>query len=105
MREGETIRESGSEAEEESKSMIERDGDRKERLGCKAVTSSEHSPISGATKRSEAQVLAFPLFLSHSLSLSVSCHVPPLPAAVYFKPFLQRSVSNKPEIPANTSYP
>lgn len=30
---GETIRESASTAGEESKSMIERDGDRKERLG------------------------------------------------------------------------
>lgn len=74
----------------------ERDGDRKERLGWEAVISSEHSPISGATKRSEAQVLAFPL----------SLHVPLLPgSAVYFKPFLQHAVSNKPEIPANTSYP
>lgn len=60
-------------------------GDRGVRLGWKAVISSEYSPISRATQRSEAQVLASTLFLSRSLSFS-HC-VPPLPAAVYFKPF------------------
>lgn len=87
-----------SNAGEERKSAIERDGgDRKERLRLKHPLSILLSV--GRQSAGEAQVLA--LRLSHSFRRSI----PPPPAAVYFKPLFDAGASNKPKIPANTSYP
>lgn len=104
VREGDNLSERLQDREQKM-SQRWRDGDRKEWLGWKALTSSERS-YQWATKQSEAQVLASSLLLSHSLSPFILLpHIPPPPAAVFFKPFLLRTVSSKPKIPANTSHP